>query len=209
MNVVVFGATGRTGMEIVKQALAEGHTVTAFVRDPSKLEINDENLRFVQGDITNKNQVSQAIQNQETVVVALGPGPNAPPKTITEGMRYIIEAMQTHGVQRVIAISGAGIDIASDRKRLFDRIVSVLVHLFNREDAREKEQQYLLFKQSDLDWTLVRPPVLTAGTHTGEYQTDVHTLNGKPRLSRADLADFMVREIADRRYTQQPVFIGG
>ncbi len=209
MRIAVFGASGRTGRRLVERALAAGHNVTAFVRNRSKLETTHERLRIAEGDITDPERVSEAVKGQDAVLVALGPGCDAPPETLTHGIHHIINAMQEHGVRRVIAISGAGIHVPGDRKRLFDKIASSIVRLVNRRDVLEKEEQYRLFQQSGLDWTLVRPPVLSEGPPTGSYKTDAQRLEGKPKVSRGDLADFMLQELENGRYNQQTVFLGG
>jgi len=194
---------------VVEQALAAGHSVTAFVRDRSKLDTTHQRLRIVEGDIIAPEACAEVIKDQDAVLIALGPRRNTPPETLTRGIRHVIDAMNKHGVRRVIVISGAGINVPGDRKRLFDKLVSRMVRIANRRDVLEKEEQYRLFQQSGLDWTIVRPPVLLEAPPTGSYRTHPHRLEGKPRVSRADLADFMLREIEEGRYVRQTVFIGG
>lgn len=209
MHVAVFGASGRTGRPLVEQALRAGHTVSALVRDPSKLGLSHENLRIVRGDISDPERISEVIQGQDAVLIALGPGPQSPPEMLTQGIRQIVAAMQQKGVRRVVAMSGAGIDVPGDRKRLSDKLISRLVRLLNRRDVLAKEEQYHLFRESDLEWTLVRPPRLAEGPRTGTYHVDAHRLEGRPMLNRADVADFMVREAQEGRYLRQAPFIGG
>ena len=108
-----------------------------------------------------------------------------------------------------MAISGAGISLPGDRKALRDRIFSGLVRLLNRRDVEKKEEQYRLFRETGLDWTLVRPPRLANGPRTGHFRVGAHRLEGRPIVSRADLADFMLRELQEGKHIGQAVFIGG
>jgi putative NADH-flavin reductase len=209
MRIAVFGASGRTGRPLVEQALAEGDEVTALVRDPAKLGITHERLRLVRGDVSDAARVDEAVQGQDAVLVALGPTPGTAPEALTEGIRHAIASMQRHGVRRIVVVSGAGIDVPGDRKRLPDRLISMLVRLLNRRDVLAKEEQYRLLAGSGLDWTLVRPPRLADGPRTGVHHADTRTLKGSSTLNRADLADFMLREAREGRYIGQAPFIGG
>jgi putative NADH-flavin reductase len=154
LNIVVFGASGRTGLKVVEQALEAGHRVTAYVRNAPKLTgqvVPSERLRIVEGDATDSDKVLNAVKNQEAIIVALGPGPNAPAETTTQGLQQILIAAKTHTVRRVVVVSGAGIHVSSDKKKPFDKIVSVLVRAFNGADVAEKEKQYQMLAQSGLD----------------------------------------------------------
>lgn len=209
MRIAVFGASGRTGRPLVAQALEEGHAVTALVRDPARLDLAHGRLRLVRGDVADPERVAEVVRGQDAVLVALGPGPQSPPEALTEGIRRIIAAMRENGVQRVVAVSGAGIDVPGDRKRLPDRLISRLVRVLNRRDVLAKEEQHRLFQESGLEWTLVRPPRLADGPRTGTCRADAHRLEGRPVLNRADLAEFMLREAREGRYLRQAPFVGG
>ena len=161
MKIAVFGASGRTGRPVVTQALAAGHTVVAFVRDPAKLGITHERLEIVQGDVTDAAKVETAVVGADVVVSTLGHSPNSPKDILTVAMRHILAAMQKHGVRRIISASGAG--VADQRDPAF--------------------------------WgaPLVRGPRRTAGPRTGTYRTGYLQLGLNNAVSRADVADFMLK----------------
>jgi len=112
MNLVLFGATGKTGLEVVKQSLAKGDVVTAFVRDPSKLELEHENLKVIQGDIFEVASVGQAIQGQDAVVCALGSSELKKTTVRAEGTKNIIQGMKENKVKRLVIISAMGVEKA-------------------------------------------------------------------------------------------------
>lgn len=208
MKIAVFGASGRTGRPLVEQALAAGHTVMALVRDPQRVPIVHERLQVVRGDIASAESVKQVVRGSDVVLVALGPGKRSPSEALTEGLRQIIAAMKQSGVRRIVAVSGAGINVPGDRKRLSEKLISVLVRLLNRRDVVAKEEQHRLLQQSGLEWTLARPPRLTEEPGTGSYRASVHRLEGGAMLSRADLARFLLREAEARESVGQAPFVG-
>src|SRR5262249_50206002 len=110
MNALVFGASGGTGRVLVKQALGQGHFVTAFVRDPTKFEIKQADLKGVRGDVSNYESVAHALQNQDAAICALGSKtPLKRDPTLIDGLRHIIKAMEQAGVQRLIYLSFLGV----------------------------------------------------------------------------------------------------
>ena len=108
MNLIIFGSTGRTGRRLVEQALAQGHTVTAFARTPDKLQIRHDHLRIAQGDIQDVAAVEQAVAGQEAVLVALGRNRGEPVPSLAQGTHNILQAMQKHGIKRILCVSAAG-----------------------------------------------------------------------------------------------------
>ena len=202
MNVLVFGASGRTGRLVVEQALDKGHAVTAFVRAPNRLAPAHAKLRVVVGDAFDAGAVSQAIAGQDAVVTVLGPDPRKPDDVCSKSTNHIIAAMKAHGVARLIVLSGA-IDIEGGF--LFDRIVRPL---FMREIYEDKDRQEMAVFKSGLDWTIVRPPLLRDGPRTGAYRLAIGAApKGGWRVSRADVADFIVKELPRKDYVHQALVI--
>jgi putative NADH-flavin reductase len=109
MKLLIFGSTGGVGYQLVKQALEQGHTVTAFARDPAKLDIKHTNLKIVQGDAMDLASVEKAVQDQDAVLCSLGSGTNTKGKIRSEGTRHIIHAMEKMGVQRFICQTTLGV----------------------------------------------------------------------------------------------------
>lgn len=199
MNIVIFGATGGTGRHLVDQALAAGHHVTALVRIPATLPVTHERLCVVPGDVRDPDAVAATIGGQDAVVSALGPNQRGPVSLCGDGIANILAAMASHGVRRLVALSAYG--VADSRLR---NLYVFAVWAMRKEKMVDKERMEALIRHSDVDWTIVRPPALADGPHTGRYHlgTDLQ-MKITSRISRADLADGMLRQIVDATYVRQ------
>ena len=200
MKIVVFGATGGTGKELVQQALEIGHHLTAFVRTPSKLEIEHENLRIFQGDVMDAEKVEQAIAGQESVISTVGP--TRPPVSgmMETAARNIVAAMNKHGLKRLISTTGAGVRDPQDQPKLFDEVMKALLALMAKDVLRDSETNVNVIRSTDLDWTIVRFPRLNNGPHTGKYRVGYVGKNSGSQISRADGADFILLELEKGEY---------
>ncbi len=243
MNVLVLGATGGTGRALVEQALALGYHVTAFARDPKKIQTKHENLQVAQGDVLKYVSVEAAVAGQDAVLSALG-FKMSPwfivaivvfcqfiPRmvhaqgilsllvriglpliaiqliyrgtTLSEGTRNIVRAMDKNGVKRFICESSLGIGDSHGQLGIFYNFV--MIPLLLRNIFADKEVQEDIIKNSDLDWVIVRPGVLTNGPHTASYRAGFATTDHsiRARVSRADVADFMLRQVTNDTYLRQ------
>ncbi|UOG76832.1 SDR family oxidoreductase [Hymenobacter tibetensis] len=200
MKALVFGSTGGTGRQLVEQALTQGHTVTAFARNPQKIKFEHPNLRVVQGDVLDVAAVKQAIVGQEVVLSALGAPAAQKDAVRSEGTRNIIRAMEQTGVRRFICLTTLG--IGDSKPALPFAYKYLLVPLFLRQAFADSELQEQCIQQSSLEWTIARPGTLTNGQRTGEYHHGFPaTQKGlKIKISRADVADFMLRQLQDTTY---------
>jgi putative NADH-flavin reductase len=203
MKLTVFGSTGRTGRELLAQALDQGHDVVACARTPAKIDdMNHERLRVVQGDVLDPAAVGDAIAGQQAVLFAAGTGPER--TTLREdGTRIVVEAMGKAGVRRLICLSSLGVGDSRANLGFFTKYVIVSVYL--RHAFADHERQEAIVKRSALDWIIVRPPHLTDGPHTGAYRhgfpPNDKQIAGK--ISRADVADFMLKQLTDDTYLRQ------
>lgn len=196
MKLVVLGATGGTGIEIVRQAIAQGHEVTAFVRSTELLKPLAAQISVKQGDLLNTASLADAIQGHAAVLS--GFGPRVP---IAKGDAHLLRdfataltaAMQRTGVKRVLVISTAF---------LFKDAILPPAYLFGRlffpgvvADASAMER---IFAASGLDWTILRPPQLTDKPHTGRYRVrEAHLPPFGFKISRADVADCFLKTVAN------------
>ena len=200
MRLLVFGSTGGTGRELVRQALEHGHEVTAFARRPKVLRITHERLRLVQGDALDAASVERAAKGQEAVLSALGPRLIGNPTTLlSQSARVIITAMQKHGVRRLVVESSLGVGASEGHMgRFFSWIV---VPLLLRHIYADKELQERVIARSALDWTIVRPAILTNRPRTGRYRVwrDVAPTPRLACISRADVADCMLSVLVNRK----------
>jgi uncharacterized protein YbjT (DUF2867 family) len=210
LRVLVIGATGGTGRQLVQQALAQGHQVTAFVRDPSKLQIEHANLRVMKGDVLDYASVESAMRGQSAVLSALGHKRFFYPNKIqSNGMRNILRAMKACDVPRLICETALGIGNSVGRLGLpHTFFILPLVLPFYMWDKLRQEQ---LIAASDRDWVIVRPGVLTNGEALGSYRhgPKVGSYLWPVKISRADVADFMLKQLTDDAYIGAAPGLGG
>lgn len=193
MKIAIFGATGKTGIELVKQALEQGHAVTAFVRDPARLAIENENLTFVTGDVFDPSSVAKAVEGQDSVICALGAGSELKKTTVrTTGTINIISSMQKNNIKRLIAVTAMGVGESWDTLSLFNKLFFATLLKSSREDH---ETQEVAVKESGLDWTIVRPSGLTETPRTGIYDVGENILATTSKIARADIADLILKEL--------------
>jgi putative NADH-flavin reductase len=203
MNLLVFGASGATGRQVVTQGLERGHTITAFVRTPGKLTIAHPKLKIVQGNVGDAAAVSNAIKGQDAVVSTLGVGtPLRHDPAVIDGVRYVLRAMGNWGVRRLIYVSFIGV---SDSRGSAGFIVRHIARWPLRNEIHDHEVKEGLVMNSGLDWTIVRPPTLTNGPRTINYRTgsDIAARSILPTLSRADVADCILQELEKNAYVRK------
>lgn len=204
MKLTVFGASGRTGRPLVEQALEAGHEVTAFVRDPAKLGMSHEKLRTVRGDAKDDPQkVAEAVAGADAVLSVLGQAKGSPKDLQTAGTRNIVAAMQEHGVRRLVSLTGAGVADPKDEPKLIDKAFGFLLRRLQPDVLEDGGRHAEVVQASGLDWVIVRGPRLTEGEKKGEYRVGYVGKNSGVQISRADVADFMLRQTEDDTYLHQ------
>lgn len=203
MKVTVFGATGKIGSFVVARLLREGHEVTAFVRSPRKLGVAAAALDVVVGELTDEDAIRGAVAGADAVVSALGPpvDPFVRGTPLTDGTRRIVAAMHEAGVRRLVALATVSVPDPRDRPRLLDRLVPIAMGLLIPGALREVQGISEVVATSDLDWTVARifAPVDVPANHT----VQAGFLGCDPvgvEMSRADIAHFLVDQIADERF---------
>jgi putative NADH-flavin reductase len=244
VKLLVVGATGGTGSRLVQQALQQGHLVTAFARDPAKMQVTHANLRVVRGDVLQPDTVDTAVAGQDAVLSALGirlpvkivilivvacqivvravtlSRPAAlfvelgiPILTIlllsrrnsivSEGTRNIVRAMERDGIKRFVCESSLGVGDSKWKMGIVHNLVAI--PLFLRNVFADKEAQEQIIASSQLDWVIVRPGALTNGPQRNVYRvgSDVGNWFVPSRISRADVAAFMLKELTDEEYLRK------
>lgn len=198
VKILVFGATGTTGSEVVKRALELGHAVTAFVRTPAKVELQHPNLTIAQGDALDPASVERAVSGHDVVLCSLGDG--AQGKVRAEGTRNIIRAMEKSGPRRLIVQSSMGVGDSEGNLNFFWKYIMFGMLLRKAHADTGRQEEYV--QQSNLDWIIIRPGALTDGERSGQYR---HGFPGadkstKLKIARADVADFMLKQMHDDTY---------
>lgn len=201
MKVLIIGATGTTGKELVKQALELDYEVSAFVRNPDKMQLKHKNLTVIQGDVMNPSSIDKAVQGNEAVLSSLGAGAKGTIRS--EGTQNIIRAMEKADIRRFISQSTLGVDDSKENLNFYWKYI--MFGLLIRRAFLDHIKQESYIKQSRLDWTIVRPGALTTGEKTGNYR---HGFSGQDRstklkISTADVADFMLKQLGTDTYLRK------
>lgn len=201
MKILIIGSTGRTGQELVKRSLEQGHEVTAFARDPAKIKMVHKNLTVIKGDALDKNSLVKALQGNEAVISAIGRGDSLRSENlISNVVEILIPAMKETGIKRLIMESGFGAGETFSQANFLQRLFFKLLLKDIYGDKAKAEKQ---IRNSDLDWTLVYPVRLTNKGYTGKYKVgEKLPMKGMPTVSRADVAEFMVDELANNAFVK-------
>ena len=206
MKILVLGASGKTGTHVWQQALEEGHEVSVFVRTASKLEAVKDKVNIISGDVFSADSVAAAITGHDAFIICLGSSGLRDTSTLTTGTRNVITAMNQNNVPRLrprlIVLSAAGVGESWQQIGWMSRLLfkTMLKNVFNDHIAQEA-----LVKLANLNWTIVRAAVLTDKPASGEYRADNTTKTGK--IARADVADFLVKQVTDKRYLRQAISV--
>ncbi|WP_299680009.1 NAD(P)-dependent oxidoreductase [uncultured Tenacibaculum sp.] len=201
MKLIIFGATGTVGKHVVNQALEQGYDVTAFCRDKRKLsEVSNKKLQYFEGDVFNKKDVSEAIKGKEAVIIVLGSGKSRKSSVRSFGTKNIIEAMEENNVKRLICQSTLGTGESNNNLNFFWKYI--MFGWFLKQVFLDHELQEKYVRASNLDWTIVKPSAFTDGEKTEQY------LHGFPsslkslklKISRADVADFILKQLRTNMY---------
>jgi putative NADH-flavin reductase len=244
MKLVIFGATGGTGRALVEQALAQGHDVTALVRNPAKMITRNEKLKVVKGNVTDCHSVGAAVAGQDAVFSALGVRFNwwpliiaivvsqvlvrtiamprwlhllidiglpvlallytaHTPPIVSQATKCILAAMEREGTKLFICESSLG--VGDSKGQLGALYTYFLIPVLLRNVFADKEVQEKAIEASHVDWVIVRPAALTNGPRTGNYKAGFATTDKSitARISRADVADFMLRQLTDSAYVRK------
>ncbi len=207
MNIIIFGATGMVGKQLVKQALLNGHHVKAFGRNVfTELNMEEKNLELIKGALFDEGEVSNAIKGCDAVLSALGGGFDGNDKTRTLGIKNIIAQMKKNNVKRIVAIGGLGVLNFDDATLLLEQEDYPKEYL---PVGLEHKKAYEYLKESGLEWTFVCPPNIIDHEVTGSYTTKA---NYPPeadnnKIYAGDLAMFMLNELSKNEYVKERVGI--
>jgi putative NADH-flavin reductase len=201
MNIYIIGGTGKTGRELIRQALELGHSVTALVRNPARLKIKHQKLSVIKGNVLDLKSFEPSMKGHDAVLSALGHKRYIIKTSIlSKGTKNIIVAMQNQHVKRFICITSLGINDSRFKLGLYYSLFTIpFILLFYFLDKSKQEK---IIIESDLEWTIIRPGQLTNGKKKGNYKhgSNVGNYLLTKMISRADVADFMLKQITDKTY---------
>ena len=206
MKILIIGATGGTGRELVKQALERGQTVTALVRKPERARFSDSNLKVMQGNVLDYESVSRAVEGQDAVLCALGHKRwLGPTRILSDGTKNIIKAMESHNVARFICETSLGVGDSFGKLGLYYTLftIPIIVPFY----FWDKGRQEAAIRASSLKWTIVRPGALNNRKGRKKYKVGDKVGNyiWTVGISRSDVADFMLNQLTDETYVHKAV----
>ncbi|NNL35329.1 MAG: SDR family oxidoreductase [Silicimonas sp.] len=207
MKVIVFGATGTVGKLAVEAMLDAGHHVTAFARTPARIGLDDPNLSLATGDALNEGDVADALAGHDAVVITLGSGMSRKSVIRSRGTMNVIRGMQRHGVRRLICQSTLGAHESWSNLNFYWK--RIMFGALLRPVFKDHELQEQLVRASGLDWTIVRPAGFTDGVAAGVLHEDIAPTERRLslKIGRREVADFLTRQLTDRRYSHRAVGI--
>lgn len=207
MRIALFGATGKTGSEFLKVALENEHSIRALVRTPTKLTVPSEKLEIIQGDVLNYNDVEDTVEKADVVVSLFGHVKGSPAHLQTKGTENIIKAMKKHQVKRIISLSGGGLPYEKDQPKFPDKMIRFIMKVAVPKVLNDAIDHAEVLKKSETEWTIVRGPRLTEEPRKGHYREGWVGVNASTKVGRADLADFIMKEVENPAYKHQMPFI--
>ena len=201
MKVIVFGSTGTIGKHLIEQSLEKEYEVSAFCRNADTLKgTANPNLTTIEGDVFKPGDVRDAIKGQDVVCITLGSGKNRKSMVRSQGTKIIIEAMKSNGVKRLICQTTLGAGDSKSNLNFFWK--NIMFGWFLKKIFLDHELQEEYVMKSGLDWTIVRPSAFTDGEKTNHYRHGFNSTTKalKLKISRADVADFILKQLQTDKY---------
>lgn len=200
MKIIVFGANGRTGQEVIEQAISSGIEVTAFVRNADNIKVKSDKLSIIVGQATRYEDVRKAIVGHDAVISCIGGPGSKVSTTITDITKNIVDAMNETGVKRIAQVASAGVH--GELKGVMGKIVSFML----KNPLKDHAGAYRKLQEGGVNYTLARPMSLTEGVFTGVYRESEEGIPEKGRnISRADVAHFLLKAIQDDKYIRKSI----
>ena len=210
MNIAIFGASGATGLPLTQRCLAAGHSVTALLRRPEASPLR-EAVRVVHGSAFDAEPVSRTIEGADAVLSTLGASSLGKEEVLERGVPQIIAAMQQQRVRRIVVLGAAGaIAHGWDDQSPWRRWIAehIIVGMILKHPMASQRAQYQALSATDLDWTMVMPPMLTNSRSHGTWRIGANALPHKAnRIAREDVAQFMLQQIDDPQWIKKAVYI--
>lgn len=206
-TIALFGASGRLGQRVLLRALLQGCTVRALVRDPERVLEESRRLVVVRGDVLDPVAVARTLEGADVVVSLIGPSPGASPSLLEDTATVLLAQMELAGVRRIFTMIWVAVLDEGDQPRLADQAARLLASTLFARSLADAEEHVALVRASGTVWTVVRVPRLSEAPGEGRYRVGVMGEHGSTRISRDDLADFLVDAVIGDRYRRQLPFV--
>lgn len=207
-TIALFGATGQTGKLVLKMALDQGYQIKALVRDPKKVDYYSNNLTIVKGDVLNYENVETTIKDCDLVVSLFGHVKNSPEWLQTNGTNHIVKAMNRFGIRKIISLSGGGLPFPEkDQPKFADKLIRAIMKIAFSKVLDDAIQHSKVLKESGLDWVIIRGPRLTNEKPKESYRVGWVGVNSGTKIARADLSDFILKQVDSDDFIHQMPFV--
>jgi putative NADH-flavin reductase len=204
-KIAVFGGTGKAGKYLIKELIRQGYPVRALARDPGKMEVSDPSLEVIQGNAREYDAVFTLITGCDAVISTLGPSRDQP-DTCSIAAGHIIKAMQAVNIRRFIEVAGLAIDTPGDKKKLWTRVLVGIMRLFASDVIDDRQKDYELLKNSSIQWTIVRCPMIKLTDQSRNVKTSLEDSPGM-QISASDLAGFLVDQLSNELFICKAPFV--
>lgn len=202
-KICVFGALGRTGIHVLREATERGYKVTAFIHNPNVKSSIPEGVETVVGDVLDRDAVYQAIKGADAVISVIGHVKNSDPLVQTRGIENMVNAMKANHVKRIISLTGTGVRLPNDRPSVVDRVLNRAVYLIAPKRIEDGIKHAQVLQESALDWTVLRVLKLTnLSFGTGRYRLSEHG-PAEPLTSRRKVARIILDLLDSKDFTNK------
>lgn len=207
-KIALFGATGQTGQLFLKGALQHGYALKALARTPEKIKTVHPALEVIKGDVLNAREVEAVVQGCDLVVSLFGHVKDSPARLQTEGTKNIVAAMKKQGLEKIISLSGGGLPFPEkDQPKLADKAIRLIMRIAVPKILEDAIAHHQVLRESGLKWVIVRGPRLTNEAARGEYRVGWVGVNASTKIGRADLVDFIIKQLKDQSFHFQMPFV--
>ncbi|MDR0232730.1 MAG: SDR family oxidoreductase [Dysgonamonadaceae bacterium] len=204
-KIAVIGGTGKAGCPLVKQILKRGYSIRMLVRNPEKVTVKDENVEIIKGDARNLESIQALLEGCDAVLSTLGQ-PKGESPIFSTATSHVLNTMKEKEIKRYILVTGMGINVPGDKKGFKDKLMSKIMKMMFPAIILDKQKEYEILSKSNLDWTLVRLPLIVEEPSTGNIKIHNEHVPGK-KISSEDLADFLTNQITATGNIRKTPFI--
>jgi len=208
-TIALFGLSGRTGKPLHTLLLNNGYAIKALVRTPNAITTTHDALTILQGNILRPDDVARTIEGTDAVVSVIGHvrGDQQSPRVQTEGTRHILAAMQQHGVQRLVSLTGGAVPYTQDQPKFADKLIRGIMNLVAKDALADAIAHAELIQRSATQWTIIRAPRLLEKPAEGAYRVGWVGVNASTSLTYGDLAAFIAKELEAGTYIHSMPFV--
>jgi putative NADH-flavin reductase len=207
-TIALLGASGQTGSIFLEKALENGYNVKALVRNPQKIKTQHERLEVIKGDVLELPDVQKLIQDTHVVVSLFGHVKGSPKWLQTNGTQNIVSAMKQEAVRKIISLSGGGLPFPEkNQPKFIDKMIRLIMKLSVPKILNDAIEHHKVLEDSGLKWIIVRGPRLTNDEPKGDYRVGWVGVNASTKIARADLANFILKQVESNEYLYTMPFV--